>query len=366
MKTARKLLLSAILTGFTPLLPTAFAQCNAPKCLAGVAATASGELLAMYSLADVNGMQVVNVSQLVGQAVAGPLTRWQTPDGPFTVEHLAGVNPAGELLVFYWLPGSDSWGVVNVSNITGQRVLGPLVNWLTQDGPYTVEHLAGVSADGRLLVFYWSPAADWQAVDVSAITGQRLANVSAPVKLPGQPSMIGQHVIGPLTAWQTRVGEVNTEFLAGVSEQGDVLFFSWTPATDWRAVNVSGTTGQRVSGPLGSWQLTQNSFYSENLAGVSASGDLLVFYRQVFSPLRALGDFFQPWRAINVSRITQKQVSDPVTPWASNNLDYLVATGLNERGYYLFWNLGTGRDANPGWGYCDIAVVACTGTLHAP
>jgi hypothetical protein len=321
----------------------------------------------MYGSMDANDIQVFNVSRLVGQPVAGPLTRWQTPDGPFTVEHLASISPAGDLLVFFWSSRSDGWGVVNVSALTNQRVLGPLVNWQSQDGPNTVEHLAGVSADGRLLIFFWSPAADWQAVDVSAITGQRLTNASAAVQLPGQLSMTGQQVIGPLTAWQTTIGNVNTESLAGVNAEGDVLFFSWSPATDWQAVNVSATTGQRVTGPLSYWQLApRNLFYSENLAGVAANGDLLVFFRQAFEPVLFVGGDFSPWRVVNVSRITQKQVTNPVTPWTRNNLDYLAATGLNERGSYLFWNLGTGRDANPGWGYCDIAVAACSGTLYAP
>ena len=51
-------------------------------------------------------------------------------------------------------------GVVDVTAITGQRVIGPLTSWQTPDGPYIVEHLAGVSPTGDVLVFFWSPQQD--------------------------------------------------------------------------------------------------------------------------------------------------------------------------------------------------------------
>jgi hypothetical protein len=118
--------------------------------------------------------RVVDVTEITGRHILGPVTSWLTQDGPFTVEHLAGVNANGELLVFFWSPRAD-WQAVNVSQITGQQMAGPVTSWLTQDGPFTVEHLAGVNANGELLVFFWSPRADWQAVNVSQITGQQIA-----------------------------------------------------------------------------------------------------------------------------------------------------------------------------------------------
>src|SRR5687768_11131199 len=89
----------------------------------------------------------IDVTAITGQEVVGPVTSWMTQDGPFTVEHLAGRSPRGDLLVFFWSPRAD-WQVVNVSAITGQQIAGPVTSWVTQDGPFTVEHLAGRSPRG--------------------------------------------------------------------------------------------------------------------------------------------------------------------------------------------------------------------------
>ncbi|MEP6601461.1 MAG: hypothetical protein ABJB49_06565, partial [Nitrospirota bacterium] len=56
--------------------------------------------------------------------------------------------------------------VVNVSDITGQRVTGRVASWQTRNGPYNVEHLAGRNLTNDLTVFWWSPQHDWQAVNV--------------------------------------------------------------------------------------------------------------------------------------------------------------------------------------------------------
>jgi hypothetical protein len=31
----------------------------------------------------------------------------------------------------------------------------------------------------------------------------------------------------------------------------------------------------------------------------------------------------------------------------------------------MFWNLGEGRKANPGWGFCPVSNAGCTNTLRA-
>jgi hypothetical protein len=355
MGIARKILLVAALLGSVLLVPSAFAQCRDIKCLAGASASASGDLLALFGSPDAEMLQMDNVSALVGQRVVGPVTRWQAPDGESTVEHLAGVNPDGDLLVFFWSLRTN-WQVVNVSSITGQRVVGPVITWQTQDGSFTVDHLAGVSPDGRLLVFFWSPRADWQAVDLSAITGQRLTNVAAAIAtLPARALEAGQQVIGPLTSWRTQEGPSTVEHLAGLNLDGDLVVFFWSPQADWQVVNVSAITGQRVAGPVTSWQVQEGPLNFQNLAGVTSNGDLLVFFR---SPL-------SDWRAVNVSGITKKQVAGPVTSWVKGGVEHLSAAGLNENGIYVFWSAGTGRQTLPGWAFCDVAQTACTPTLFA-
>jgi len=63
---------------------------------------------------------------------------------------------------------------VDVTRITGRRVVGPVTSWQTPNGPLLVEHLAGRDAAGHLLVFWWSPAHDWQVVNVSSIAGPKV------------------------------------------------------------------------------------------------------------------------------------------------------------------------------------------------
>lgn len=354
MKTAKKILYIAALAGLLALPSAVFAQCGAGPCLASATVSASNDLLALFGAPDQENWQVENVSVITAQRVTGPVARWQTMDGEFLVEHLAGVSPDGDLLVFFW-SSAAGWQVVNVSAISGQRVVGPVINWQAPDGPFIVEHLAGVSADGDLVVFFWSPRADWQAVNVSSITGQRVANVSAtltgPISGPAKP---GQLVVGPLFYWQTLKEQSTFEHLAGLSLEGDLLVFFWSPATDWQVTNISAITGQRVVGPVTNWQLPEGSLTVEHVAGVSAGGDLLVFWAS------------QPpdWRVVNVSSITGKRVMGPVTSWVKGKLDHLAVAGLNEKGLYVFWNLGFGRQQpKPSWGYCDLPQTGCTNLL---
>src|SRR5260370_1171954 len=89
------------------------------------------------------------------------------------VERVAARSPNGDLMVVFWSPGAD-WQVVNVRQKTGQRMMGPATSWQTKDGRFNVEHLAAMSPNGDLLVFFWSPRADWQVVNVSQKTGQRV------------------------------------------------------------------------------------------------------------------------------------------------------------------------------------------------
>jgi hypothetical protein len=46
--------------------------------------------------------QTVDVTTKTGQRVRGPVTSWQTSDGRYNVEHLAGMSPNGDLLVFFF------------------------------------------------------------------------------------------------------------------------------------------------------------------------------------------------------------------------------------------------------------------------
>ena len=65
-------------------------------------------------------------------------------------------------------PPSHDWQVVDVTAKTGRSVSQDPTAWLSRNGPMVVEHLGAASPDGTLSVFWWSPAHDWQAINVSA------------------------------------------------------------------------------------------------------------------------------------------------------------------------------------------------------
>jgi hypothetical protein len=270
----------------------------------------AGHVIVLYS-SERADWQAVDVTAKTGQTITGPLTSWQTPNGPFNVEHLAGINPAGEVIVFVWSPAHD-WQAVNVTAKTGQRLAAgsALTSWQTPNGPLNVEHLAGVSPAGEVIVFVWSPAHDWQAVDVTAKTGQRITTA--------------------LTSWQTPNGPLNVEHLAGVNPAGEVIVFVWSPAHDWQAVDVTAKTGQQSMTALTSWQTPNGPFNVEHLAGVSPAGHVIVF----------LWSSAHDWQAVDVTAKTGQPCSTALTSWQTPNGPYNVEhlAGVSPAGdVVVFW-----------------------------
>ncbi len=155
--------------------------------------------------------RVVDVTGITGQPIIGPVTSWQTSNGPYNVEHLAGMSPTGDLLVFWWSPKHD-WQSVNVSQITGHKIASPVTSWQTPNGPYNVEHLAGMSPTGDLLVFWWSPKHDWQSVNVSGTAGEPAVLKPASYQLPD--------------------GQENVEVLCSKNPLNSLLLFWWKPSLD--------------------------------------------------------------------------------------------------------------------------------------
>jgi hypothetical protein len=172
--------------------------------------------------------QIVDITAKTGQHIVDPVTSWQTPDGPFIVEHLAGMGINGNLLVFYWSPRQD-WTVVNVTNITGQRIASPVTSWVTGN----VEHLAGKGPDNSLLVFWWTPATNWQVVNVTNITGE--------------------NVDSNPTVYQLADAQENVELLGAKNPSNSLLLYWWKPSLDWQAMNISEITGEQIISTPQAW-----------------------------------------------------------------------------------------------------------------
>ena len=118
---------------------------------------------------------------------------------------------------------------------TGKRIAGAPVSWVTPDGVGgTVEHLAARGLNNELLVFFWTPAHDWQVVDVTAKTGRAVV---------GDVDAVAVHAT---VRWSSSIS-------GGVSPDGTLSVFWWSPAHDWQAINVSSIAGGTAAGRTVSW-----------------------------------------------------------------------------------------------------------------
>ncbi len=281
----------------------------------------NGDLL-VFNWSPTHDWYVEDISQITGQKIAGPVTSWEVTNGQYYNEYLAGMNSDGNLLVFYRLPLRD-WQVVDVSQITGQKIAGSITSWQAHNAQYNVENLAGMDQNGSLLLFYRSPDQDWQVVDVSQITGQKIA--------------------GPVTSWETFNGPYNVEHMAGISPNGDLLVFYWSPQHDWQVVDVSQITGRQITGTVTSWQIHNGPHNVEYLAGMDPNGNLLVFY---WSPQH-------DWQVEDVSQITGQQIAGLTTSWQipQYNIEHLAGMDSNG-GMVIFY-----RSPQHDWQVVDISRI---------
>jgi hypothetical protein len=221
-----------------------------------------------------------NLTLLTGQKIASKLTAWQVSWTEGTVvhnvEHIAGMAPNGDNVLFYRSDTSSVWKLVNVTQKTNQKIAGALTSWVTPGG---VEHLAGRSPNGDLIVFWWSNQHDWQAI-----------NVTQTITATGKT---GDKIAESVTSWQTPNGSANVEHLAGRNPNGDLIVFWWSSGGNWQSVNVSQKTGIRITSDVTAWKSSTGRETIEHLAAVGP-GDALVTFA------------WQPtwdWHAYSISNI---------------------------------------------------------------
>jgi M6 family metalloprotease-like protein len=229
-----------------------------------VAGTTTAGALVVFRRPHNGAWQVTDASAEAGRAVRShsPLTSWNGRDGDVTVQHVAAVGAGGELLVFWWSPRTGRWQYADATAESGQRVAHGLTSWQTTDGSATVDHIAGVTSDGRLLVFWWAPGGGgWHAVNASGEAGR---------------ASLSSHT---LTAWRTQDGSFTVEHVAAVGSGGELLTFWWSPRTSrWQVTDATAQAGQRAGGGLTSWTSTDNGTTVEHIGAVSNARQL-VFWR---------------------------------------------------------------------------------------
>jgi hypothetical protein len=202
------------------------------------AAAPNGDVLVFWR-ASPGAWSVTNVSTVDGQKVDlnTGFTAWQTPLGADLVEHLAAPNAAGDLIVHWWKPGYG-WNAENLSSKTGFKVWSAPTAWQTPTLPTHVEYLAAVSAGGDLIVFWFTPANDWQWLNVSQMTGKKARG--------GGPE-----------SWKTYIGTSSSavDHVGTVGPSGGLLvFYTEQDLNNWQVTDVSALTGVQAEGPFTSWR----------------------------------------------------------------------------------------------------------------
>jgi M6 family metalloprotease-like protein len=315
--------------------------------------------------ANSDGWRALNVSAEAGRTVTAgsALTSWTSVVNAATVEHISAIGADGNLLVFRWTSAAGRWQVTDATAESGRKVVGSLTDWLGKNGQYTVEHLAGVAANGNLIVFWWSPESGiWRSVDASAEAGR------------------GGLRQATTTSWVTPNGTTNVDHVAAVSTAGDMLVFHWTSSIGhWEVTDATAESGRRVVGGLTNWSTTSGANTVEHVAGVSSTGATSVFW---WSPATGA------WRAVDATRIargpaaaggawflpaapgttkpemvvTRSTVGGLLLHWWSSALDWQVTdlaatTGSEIGGDPVTWRLASGASAE------RIAVRATNGHL---
>lgn len=239
----------------------------------------------LYDLARSSGLWT---STVIGTAVLDDPTAWTTTVNGTTSQHVAARGTDGRLYTFMRTTGA--WSRIDATTQSGASVVGPLAAWSTG----TVEHLAGATTAGRLVVLYRSPnTSGWRSVDVTTYTGETVT---------GMPAV-----------YQMQDGTENVEILGARSTSGQLLYFWWKPSLDWQCLSVTDLSARSIAGSPAGW-VTPN--LSEHHAARDPNGRLLVFYSHT-QPRLLTDAVQQPTHGISRVRARRRLVTilwDPHRP----------------------------------------------------
>jgi M6 family metalloprotease-like protein len=201
---------------------------------------------------------VIDITRDTGQKIFGPLTRW-TEEGFLSdkKEYIAAVNHTNDLIVF---SRSDvyNWQAINVSALTGKKIVGGLTNWKRSRSRF----LAGRNSTGDLIVFESSNGVFWNAENISENTGKKVYLVAA--------------------SWLSRyspIGDFNGQNIAALGNDNHLLVFSRRNLPRWQVVDVTTETGINLIGDLTAWVLPNGALEEGHIAGTTPNRSLAVFSR---------------------------------------------------------------------------------------
>lgn len=136
---------------------------------------ASDEIVAFRQLSggEAGAWAFVNISDdLTAQGMTTPnLQRLVGFTTPWNTWNLAGIDAAGAIQAVWLNPaGFDRWRVDDLSALTGAGPLAEGTLTVTQTAWHAI-NLAGLEADGSLVVTWWVPGASWVTSNLSSLLG---------------------------------------------------------------------------------------------------------------------------------------------------------------------------------------------------
>ncbi|MCC6675587.1 MAG: hypothetical protein IT436_00460 [Phycisphaerales bacterium] len=166
-----------------------------------------------------------------GPLMTGGLTGYVTGwDGL----NLAGLNSAGEVIVYWWAPGLANWETLNMTTLFSGPVLsGQLDAYVT---PWGGLNIAGITSGGEVYTYWWAPGlgGEWQIANITDAA-------SAPVVATGVEVAVSSD------------GGLN---IFSMTANSQVHILRWTPAAPaWTHTNITTAAGlpaATLSMPLGS------------------------------------------------------------------------------------------------------------------
>ena len=197
---------------------------------------AAGDLRAVWIAPGMDGWSVSNLSDIAGTPAltagggggdgAGAVAYLTPWDGI----NLAGIDPAGDLIVTWWVPqfGGD-WEVTNLSDAFPGPALAPgtalayTTPWGGLNvGGITAPDAAAPDAAGSLALWWWVPefGGQWRV---------------APDVVPGAEPL---RTVGDGAGVSSFTSTAGTTNVLGTTATGEVVRLSWSPGRDWRAENL--------------------------------------------------------------------------------------------------------------------------------
>lgn len=203
------------------------------------------------------------LEDLLGSTLIAYVTGWNALT-------IAGLDTSGRVRAAWWAPGLERWQSSDLSAITGApQYQGAISAYLT---PWNGINIAGTDVNGDLSVVWWVPSfgGQWQLTKLNRV-------LNGP-----------DFVEGSIASWVTPWGGIN---ISGLTEQGDVVVYWWTPDPGtWSTTTLSDYISEVEPPSSGVVGHTSNRGVI-TIVGLSDAGDLVRYWWEAG----------QPWRGENLS-----------------------------------------------------------------